>query len=275
MPHFRASDDTRLFYRDWGTGSPVVFVSSAGLSSDMWQYQMLGLTEAGLRCVAYDRRGHGRSDDPGSGYTPDVLADDLAALLDQLDLRDVTLVGHSMGSAEVVRYLTRHGDARVSRIVLVGATTPFLHKTADNPDGVDGAAAEAVRASWRTDLPRWVTDNAAAFFGEGLAGCTTSPRLQEWLLRDLTRTSLQAAVECNRNVVFEADYRADVRAISIPTLLIHGDSDASCPLEITGAKTAELVPHSRLVVYANAPHGLFLTHVRRLNEDLLAFVTSA
>jgi non-heme chloroperoxidase len=274
MPYFQANDGTSLFYRDWGTGLPVLFVSSAGLSSDMWQYQMVGLNEAGLRCVAYDRRGHGRSDDPGRGFDADTLADDLASLLHHLDLRAVVLVGHSMGSAEVIRYLTRHGDSRVSRIALVAASLPFLLKTEDNPDGVEAAAAEAVRAGWRTDLPQWVTDNAAAFFGEGLPGCETSILLQEWLLRDLLSTSLQAAIECNRNVVFGTDYRAEMRTVAVPTLIIHGDKDASCPLEITGAKAAELVPNNRLVVYENAPHGLFLTHVDQLNEDLVTFVKS-
>jgi non-heme chloroperoxidase len=272
MPFVDTRDHTSLLYRDWGTGKPVLFISSWALSSDMWQYQMVNLIDQGLRCIAYDRRGHGRSDDPGRGYDYDTLADDLAALIEHLDLHDVTLVAHSMAGGEVVRYLTRHGAGRVAGIVLLAATLPFPLKTSDNPDGIDGSLAEAVRASWKQDFTRWVAANRAPFFGEGLPGCDVSPAVQDWLVRDLEHASLQALVECNR-ATFETDFRAEMRAITVPTLIVHGDSDAGAPVALTGQKSAQLIPGSRLVVYENAPHGLFLTHRERLNADLLAFVS--
>jgi pimeloyl-ACP methyl ester carboxylesterase len=272
MPFVQTHDHTSLFYRDWGDGKPVLFVSSWALSSDMWQYQTISLISQGLRCIAYDRRGHGRSDDPGRGYDYDTLADDLAALIEHLDLHDVTLVAHSMAGGEVVRYLTRHGSERVAGIVLLAATLPFPMKTADNPDGLDTRVAEGIRASWTEDFTRWIEANRAPFFGEGLPGCDVSVGIQQWLIRDLQHASLQALIECNRAMV-ETDFRAELRAIEVPTLIIHGDSDAGAPVELTGCKSAQLAPGSRLVVYENGPHGLFVTHRERLNADLFAFVT--
>lgn len=271
MPFVETHDRTRLFYRDWGEGKPVLFVSSWALSSEMWQYQMVNLTGHGLRCIAYDRRSHGRSDDPGRGFDYDTLADDLAALIAYLDLHDVTLVGHSMGGGEVVRYLTRHGSERVAGIVLLAATLPFPLKTADNPGGLDGSMVEKVRASWTEDFTRWVDANRGPFFGEGLPGCDVSASTQDWLIRQLLGASLQALVECNRAVV-ETDFRAELRSIGVPTLIVHGDTDASAPIDMTGRRSAALIPGSRLVVYENAPHALFLTHRERLNHDLLGFV---
>jgi non-heme chloroperoxidase len=273
MPYLKAGDGTTLFYRDWGAGQPMVFLSSWGLRSDMWQYQLAPLAENGIRCIAYDRRGHGRSDDPGRGYDADTLADDLAALIEALDLRDVTLVGHSMGGAEIVRYLTRHGQHRISRIALVAAWLPFQLKTADNPAGIDAPAAEELRNVWKTDFPRWLVENAPPFFGDGLPDCDTSPAQRDWLIRMLAGTSLQALVECNRAIV-ETDFRPEMRDITVPTLIIHGDQDVSTPLEFTGKRSADLITNSQLIVYENAPHGLFLTHQRRLTDDLLAFVKS-
>ncbi|TVT54649.1 alpha/beta hydrolase [Amycolatopsis rhizosphaerae] len=270
MPYFDAADGTRLFYRDWGTGQPVLLLASWGFGSAMWQHQMIHLADAGFRCLALDRRGHGRSDDPGSGYEFDTLADDVAALLDRLDLGQVTLVGHSMGGAEIVRYLTRHGTGRVKGVAMVAAALPFLLKTTDNPQGVDGTAAEEVRRGWRADLTRWLTHNAPPFFGAGLPGCEVSPGQQEWLLGMMTEASLKALVDCNKALT-ETDFRAEVAAITVPALIVHGDHDASTPLELTGERIADLVPHARFVVYENAPHGLFLTHREQLNEDLLAF----
>jgi non-heme chloroperoxidase len=270
MPRFQTADHTDLFYREWGDGDPVLFVSSAAVSSDWWQYQMLHLAEHGFRCVAYDRRGHGRSDDPGHGYDYDTLAGDLAALVEHLDLNDVTLVGHSMGGAEIVRYLTRHGADRVARIALVSATLPFLLQTDDNPDGFPLVAVEQVRAGWTRDYARWMDENAAAFFGEGLPGCEVSSGLREWAIRDMSRTSLQAVFECNRAVV-GTDFRPELAEVAVPTLVIHGDHDVSAPFELTGARTAQLVPGAELTVYTDAAHGLLFTHTDRLNDDLRGF----
>jgi non-heme chloroperoxidase len=266
----RTPDGVGLFHRDWGDGPPVVFVASWALPSDSWAYQMLALSEAGFRCIAYDRRGHGRSDDPGRGFDYDTLADDLAAVMDALDLRGATLVGFSMGAGEVVRYLTRHGSGRVARIALIGATMPMLSRTIDNPDGVDPDVFEAFRREWlMRDLPTWIDDNMEPFVTP-----QTPAAQRNWVREMALRSSAKALLECNRAVT-EADFRAELRAVAVPTLVLHGGRDVSAPLELTGRRTAALVPGSRLVVYEDAPHGLLLTHMARLNADLLEFARAA
>ncbi|MBV8987920.1 MAG: alpha/beta hydrolase [Solirubrobacterales bacterium] len=171
MGFVQTNDDVSLLYRDWGEGEPVVFCAAWALSSVAWQYQMISVLDSRRRAVAYDRRGHGRSDDPGSGYDHDTLADDLASLVDHLDLHDVTLVAHSMGSGDAVRYLTRHGSDRVARLVLLAPTTPFLLKTPDNHNGVDAELFAARWKEWRCDFGRWIVENEGPYFGEGLPGC--------------------------------------------------------------------------------------------------------
>jgi non-heme chloroperoxidase len=260
------TDGTTLFYRDWGAGRPIVFVASAGLPSGMWAYQMLPLVQAGYRCIAFDRRGHGRSSDPGRGYDFDTLADDLAAVLETLDLQNVVLVGHSMGCAEITRYLTRHGAKRVARIALIAPTTPFLLKTADNPHGVDRAVFEQLRSGWRLDYPRWLAENARPFVIP-----ETSDAQIQWVMAMMLQTSLQAVIECNVAVT-ETDFRAELERIDLPALVVHGTVDQSAPIDLTGRPTAKRLPRSELLVYEGAPHGVFLTHVERLNADLLRFV---
>ena len=262
----RTADGVNLFFRDWGQGEPVVFVASWSLPSDSWNYQMLALSEQGLRCVAFDRRGHGRSSDPGSGYDFDTLADDLAAVLDVLDLRGVTLVGHSMASGEIVRYLTRHGNDRVARIALLGTITPLLHRTADNPDGIDAAYFEAFRhEELMRDFPKWIEDTLPPFVTP-----EASPQMGDWVRGMALRTSGKALLDTNRAIT-TADFRDELPKITVPTLVIHGDRDVSAPLDITSRRTAKLVPGAKLRVYEGAPHGLFVTHIDRLNQDLLDF----
>jgi len=265
-PFIVTRDGASLFYKDWGKGKPIVFVHSWALNSDMWQYQMIHLAGQGLRCVAYDSRGHGRSSDPGQGYDYDTLADDLAAVIERLNLREVTLVGHSMGGGEVVRYLSRHGAKRIAHAVLVAPSTPFILKTEDNPDGVDKRVFERLRATWSKDFPKWLADNARPFFTP-----ETSPEMIQWGVRMCLQTSLKALIDCNRADT-ETDFRAELPKITMPTLIIHGDADVSTPLELTGRKTARLIPGSQLKVYEGAPHGLMFTHMDRFNRDLLAFI---
>ncbi|AUX46470.1 arylesterase [Sorangium cellulosum] len=264
-PLIATQDGARLFHRDWGAGKPVLFLSGWALSSEMWGYVMVDLVDHGLRCVAYDRRGHGRSSDPGRGYDYDTLADDLAAVLEQLDLREVTLVGHSMSGGEIARYLSRHGGGRIARAVFLAPTTPMLLRAADNPDGLDLSLVEQARAAMRADYPGWLADNAPPFFVDG-----TPPAMRAWVQQMMLQCSMKALLDCNRASV-EADFRDDLRRITVPTLVLHGDRDVSAPLALTGEKTAALVPGSRLVVYEGAPHGLFITHRERLSRDLLAF----
>ncbi|SAK73169.1 alpha/beta hydrolase [Caballeronia temeraria] len=275
-PGFIASGDgVELFYRDWrpeaarSNGRIIVFVPSYSLPGDMWAYQMLPLTRQGFRCVAYDRRGHGRSSDPGGGYDYDTLADDLAAVIEALDLSDVTLVGYSMGGAEAVRYLTRHGSARVARLALIASTLPMLARTSDNPDGVDPAYADAFQKDLMTDYPQWLAGNARPFAGPG-----ASEAMIEWIREMALRTSHHALFACNETVN-RGDFRNELRDIDVPTLIVQGDRDVSNPLELTSERTARLIPNARLVVYEGAPHGVFLSDAARLTTDIGAFASAS
>ncbi|HEX6553668.1 MAG TPA: alpha/beta hydrolase [Ktedonobacteraceae bacterium] len=276
MPYFETSDHTSLYYRDWGTGTPVVFLSSWGYSGPMWEYQMVPLSERGLRCIAYDRRGHGRSDDPGRGYDFDTLADDLATFLEQLDLHEVTLISHSVAGGEIVRYLSRHGTSRIARIVLISATLPFMLQTADNPEGVPGDRIYAHVESLRTDRPHYLSTGAISFFslGSNWPGPEViSPEMLQWSIQMLLECSPKAAIAF-REVSIETDFRADLRNCSIPTLIVHGDKDTSAPLNLCGRRIAQAIAGSQLKIYEGAAHGLFLTHKDRLNSDLLDFIRS-
>lgn len=264
-----AKDGTSLFVRDWGAGRPVLFLSGWALPSDFWGYQMLGVARKGYRAIAYDRRGHGRSADPGRGYDHDTLADDLAAFIDGLKLDGATVVAHSMGGTEVARYFARHGGRGIARVVLVGTITPCLMKRADNPDGVDPATLAAGADLLARDFPAWIAANTKPFFTPG-----TSAAMVTWGQAMMMTTSLLAAAQLAQ-ANFASDFRADVRKIHVPTLVIHGDRDASAPLALTARATTALLPQSTLSIYEGAPHGLPLTHVERLNAELLAFLGRA
>jgi pimeloyl-ACP methyl ester carboxylesterase len=265
-PFIEAHDGTRLYWTQWGSGRPILFLNSAGLTTQMWDYQMVAFADQGYRCITFDRRGHGRSDRALGGYEYDTFADDVAAVISALNLQDLTMVGHSMASGEIVRYLTRHGSARVARIVLLASTTPYLTQTADNPNGVPQPTFEALRASWRKDFPKWVADNTAPFFVP-----ETSPAMMQTLAAQLMHCSVPVAIACNKAVT-TTDFRADLAKVPVPALVIHGDRDASAPLAITGKPTAELIPGCRLKVYQGAPHGLIYTHMEMLNADILQFI---
>jgi non-heme chloroperoxidase len=269
-PYIGTRDGQQLFYQDWGVGRPVVFLAAWGLPSNMWEYQMVPLSEQELRCIAYDRRGHGRSTHPGTGYDYDTLADDVAAVLDALDLRDVTLVGMSMAGGEIVRYLSRHGQRRIARVVFVAtAATPFRRQTVDNPSGIPADQAEYFRRQvLLKDFPNWMEQNREPFFIP-----ETSRPMQEWVRGMMLSTSMKALVECNRRMT-STDFRAELPKIAVPTLLIHGNKDVSAPLEVTGRPTASLIRGARLEVYGGAPHGLFVSHMERLTRDLLTFAKS-
>src|SRR6478609_3610685 len=267
MPFVQTPDATNLFYTDWGAGRPVVFAHAWGLNSDMWTYQIPDLTAAGLRCVTYDRRGHGRSDRPGRGYDHDTFADDLAVVLEHLDLDAITLVGHSQGCSEIVRYLSRHGDARVDRVVLLAPTTPMLSKAADNPDGIDVSALAATGQALKRDVPQWCADNAAPFFGR----TPVSPGLSDWVTRQIVDTPLKVLLD-TAGLIATADFRDELASIRVPTLIVHGDLDASAPIELTGRRTAALIPGSRLVVYEGSGHGLYAADHERVNAEILAFI---
>jgi pimeloyl-ACP methyl ester carboxylesterase len=269
FPYVQTSDRTTLFYKDWGTGDEaVVFVHGWPLHSDMWQYQMLHVASAGVRAIAYDQRGCGRSTDPGTGYDFDSLADDLGVVIDQLGLRKVVLVGHSIGTGQIVRYISRHGSDKVSGIVLLGASLPYMQRSPDNPDGIDPARFEHLRLLIRTDVPKWLGDGAKRFFVP-----ETSAETVQWGVRMCTENSIWALTQTDRTEV-ETDFRTELPKVKVRTLVVHGDADRTCPLEITGRRVAQLIPGAELRVYEGAPHGLFVTHMERFNNDLLAFVRS-
>jgi len=273
MKFVETGDGTKLFYQDWGAGRPVVLVHGWCINSDSWEYVMSELPRGGLRCVAYDQRGCGRSGRPWEGYDYDTLADDLQALLEQLDLREATLVGHSMGCGVVARHQTRHGAARVARAALVATTTPFIARAADNPEGVDRQYLEDSLAAIKADRARYVYELAPAFFGAGEAGVAVSQALIDWAFALTMQASTRAAAEMLRTN-FMTDQRGELRGIRVPTLVIHGDADRTCPLELTGKRTSELLPDSHLTVYPGAPHGLYITESRRLTADLVEFINA-
>jgi len=265
-PKIRTGDGVALFHQEWGSGRPVLFVHAWALSSAMWTYQIADLGQRGFRCIAFDRRGHGRSEVPGGGYDLDTLADDLASVIEQLDLRDVALVGMSMGSNEILNYLGRHGSDRVSRIALLGPTTPFVLQTADNPYGAPKAYFEQSWAAWASDFPKWLDDNKLPFFTP-----ETSKQMMDWVAGLMRTVPIPVAIATSRGLI-ATDLRPVLATIDRPVLILHGDTDQSAPLEITGRRTADGIKGAVLKVYPGGPHGLFVTHMKQVNADLLAFL---
>lgn len=260
MSYLTHRDGTRFYYKDLGSGPVVLLAHSWALDSSIWEYQIPALVAAGYRCVAMDRRGHGRTDEPGTGYDLDTLADDLAALLDHLDLTEVSVLAHSMACTEVTRYLSRHGSARVTRAAYLAPVTPCLRLA------VGDAAYEGVLAELASDRPAWFSAGQAAYFG--LPGSGVSRALADETLNVIQRAPLEVLLACQRAGT-GTDVSAELATLDIPVLVLHGDVDASAPVELTGRPTADAVPDGRLVVYPGAPHGLYVTHRERLNKDLL------
>jgi len=264
--HVTAKDGTKLFVQDWGSGRPVLFLSAWTFNSTIWGSQIAALNAGGFRCIAPDRRGHGRSDMPSMGYDLDTLADDVAAVIEQRDLRDVTLVGFSMGTTEAVNYLARHGSERVAKLVLVSPTTPLLVKTDDNPDAIPAEMIEADIANIARDFAQWIAVNEPPFF------LPETPEITRVRIRQMMLgVPLPVVLACRRTIAF-ADLRAAAAGIDRPTLILHGDKDASAPLPLTGAKTATLIKNSKFVIYEGGPHALPLTYGERLLSDLNAFM---
>ncbi|HLZ04984.1 MAG TPA: alpha/beta hydrolase [Bradyrhizobium sp.] len=267
-PYATAKDGTRLFVQDWGSGRQVLFLAAWTFNSDVWGSQIAALTAKGYRCIAPDRRGHGRSELPAMGYDLDTLADDVAAVIEQRELNDVTLVAHSMGAVEALGYLARHGSGRISKLVLVAPTTPFLMKTEDNPDAIPEAMIEAQIDAIARDFSKWMAENEAPFFMPD-----TNEVTRAWVRQMMLSVPQPVALACRRTIA-GADLRAAAAKVDRPTLIVQGDKDASAPLPLTGAKTAKLIKGSKLTVYEGAPHALPLTHGERFNADLLAFLAA-
>jgi non-heme chloroperoxidase len=261
-----ARDGTSLFVQDWGSGPPVLFLAAWTFDASIWGNYIVALNAKGYRCVAPDRRGHGRSGMPMTGYDLETLSADVADVIEQRDLNDVTLVAYSMGSIEAVNYLARYGSDRIARLLLVAPTTPFLVQTEDNPDAVPKVMVDAQNEDIARDFPKWLADNEAPFFVSD-----TPETMRAWIREMMLSVPLPVALACRKTISL-ADVRAAASRIVLPTLIVQGDKDASAPLQLTGAKTASLIKGSELKVYEGAPHGLPLTHSERFLADLLAFI---
>ncbi len=266
------ADGTEIYYKDWGAGPPVVFSHGWPLCSDSWEAQMLFLAERGFRCVAHDRRGHGRSTQSWNGNEMDTYAGDLAAVIEALDLRGVALVGFSTGGGEVVRYLARHGSGRVSRLVLVSAVPPLMLETPANPGGLPLGVFDGLRQASLADRSQLYRDLASGpFFGFNRPGATPSKGMIYSFWRQGMLAGHKNAYD-SIEAFSETDFTADLAGIDVPTLVIHGDDDQIVPIDAAGRASARLVRGAVLEVYPGAPHGIADTHKDRLNGSLLAFL---
>ncbi|MBV9655090.1 MAG: alpha/beta hydrolase [Acetobacteraceae bacterium] len=270
MPFIDARDGTPIYYKDWGSGPPIVLIHGWPLNADMWEYQASYLASQGFRVVSYDRRGFGRSGQPWGGYHYDTFADDLRAVLDALDLRNATLAGFSMGGGEVARYLSRHGTDRVAKAALIAAVTPFLLKTPDHEDGVERGVFDDIVDALSEDRPHFLANFGKSFFGAGLLNFTVTTEILQWALTMALQASPKATIDCVR-AFSETDFRPDMAAFRLPTLIIHGDADVTVPIDTTGRAAARMIPDAEYREYPGAPHALFFTHKNDLNADLMTF----
>ncbi|MYV98110.1 alpha/beta hydrolase [Streptomyces sp. SID3343] len=271
MATITTSDGTTIFYKDWGSGQPVVFSHGWPLNADAWDEQMRVVAENGFRAIAHDRRGHGRSDQPWHGNDMDTYADDLARLIETLDLRDVVLVGHSTGGGEVARYIGRHGTDRVAKAVLLGAVPPIMLKSEANPEGTPIEALDDIREGVRADRSQFYQDLSAPFYGANREGADVSQGARDafWLMS--MQVGVKGAFDCVEQFS-ETDFTEDLKKIDVPTLVAHGDDDQIVPIAAASLKTVELVDDATLKVYPGAPHGLYGAYADAFTADLLAFL---
>ena len=271
MPYLETKDGTELYFNDWGTGTPVVLIHGWPLSSAMWEHQAAFLVANGYRVISYDRRGFGKSSHPFTGHNYNTLADDLAELMDSLKLEGAVLVGFSMGGGEVVRYLSRHGSARVVKGVLISAVTPLTGKTPDNEDGVPEAMVDGFKKSLAKDRFAFMTTFFKAFYGVGLVSHPVSDEVLHWSFLTAAQACGKATLDCVTAFMY-TDFRQEMKSLTIPFLVIHGGSDKTVPVETSGRQSAKLLPNATYLEYDGEPHGLNMTAPDKLNADLLNFL---
>jgi non-heme chloroperoxidase len=273
MNTITTEDGTSIYYKDWGAGTPVVFSHGWPLSADAWEDQMVFLASRGCRCIAHDRRGHGRSGQPWGGNEMDTYADDLAAVVKALDLKDAIHVGHSTGGGEVARYIGRHGTSRVAKAVLIGAVTPLMLQTAANPGGLPMKVFDDIRNSVIADRSQFFKDLSGPFYGANRPGASVSQGLRDSFWLQGLLAGHKAVIDCIK-AFSETDFTEDLKRFDVPTLILHGDDDQIVPIGASAMPASRLVKGATLKVYPGLPHGMCSTHKDRINADLLAFVNA-
>jgi non-heme chloroperoxidase len=270
MSTIKTKDGATIFYKDWGSGQPVVFSHGWPLNADAWDEQLYFFASNGYRAIAHDRRGHGRSSQTWTGNDMDTYADDLAALVKALDLKDAIHIGHSTGGGEVTRYIGRHGTTRVAKAVLVDAVPPGLVKTAKNPDGMPMEVFDQLRAALKADRSQFWKDFSVPFYGGNRAGAKVSQGILDAFWRLSMQAGFVGAYECI-TAFSETDFTDDLKKFDVPTLVIHGDDDQIVPINVGGLRSSKMIKGATLKVYKGAPHGLMSTHAEQFNNDLLEF----
>jgi non-heme chloroperoxidase len=271
MCTFTTRDKTTIYYKDWGAGLPIVFSHGWPLNADAWESQMVYLGSNGYRCIAHDRRGHGRSAQPWNGNDMDTYADDLSQLIETLDLKGITLIGHSTGGGEVARFIGRHGTRRVAKVVLMGAVTPLMLKTDANPGGLPVKAFDDIRAGVAADRSQFFRDLTTPFYGTNRPGAEVSQGIRDAFWFQGMQGGLRNEIECIK-AFSETDFTSDLKKFDVPTLIIHGDDDQIVPIGASAHASSKLIRNATLKVYPGAPHGIADTHKDKLNADLLAFL---
>ncbi|SMP72533.1 Pimeloyl-ACP methyl ester carboxylesterase [Neorhodopirellula lusitana] len=266
-------DGHGLYVKNWGSGRPVVLIHGWPLSADSWDYHAMQIADAGFRVVAYDRRGFGRSDQPFGDYDYDSLSDDLSDVMTAMEVKDASIIGFSMGGGEVARYMSRHAGRHVQQCGLISSVVPYMLKTNDNPNGVDQSVFDGMSEALLADRPKFFADFFKDFFGVGLMSHPVSEEYLHWTRSVAMQASLKATLAC-ANSFATTDFRPDLAAVNVPTLVVHGTADATVPIDASGRPAAKAIKSSTLKEYDGAPHGLFATHRDQLLEDLLEFLRS-